>query len=82
MESDDNRPMLRIDKDFISALPLMQYEGKIVLVERKRVPASAKVRATWFRSFSSAGKNARIFSASIIAAAFPCFFHFLKIRTF
>lgn len=36
MENDDNRPMLRIDKDFISALPLMQYEGKIVLVENEK----------------------------------------------
>lgn len=41
MESDDNRPMLRIDKDFISALPLMQYEGKIVLVENEKTAKKA-----------------------------------------
>lgn len=44
MESDDNRPMLRIEKDFISALPLMQYGGKIVLVEDEKTAKKA-VRA-------------------------------------
>lgn len=36
--------MLRIEKDFISALPLMQYEGKIVLVEDEKTAKKA-VRA-------------------------------------
>lgn len=36
METGANEPMLRIDKDFISTLPLMQYTGKIVLVESEK----------------------------------------------
>lgn len=41
METDSDRPMLRIEKDFISALPLMQYEGKIVLVEDEKTAKKA-----------------------------------------
>lgn len=33
--------MLRIEKEFISALPLMQYEGKIVLVEDEKTAKKA-----------------------------------------
>ena len=40
----ENKPMLRIEKEFISALPLMQYEGKIVLVEDEKTAKKA-VRA-------------------------------------
>lgn len=36
MENSANEPMLRIDKEFISTLPLMQYTGKIVLVESEK----------------------------------------------
>lgn len=41
MSSDENAPMLRIEKEFISALPLMQYEGKIVLVEDEKTAKKA-----------------------------------------
>ena len=41
METESDRPMLRIEKDFISALPLMQYEGKIVLVEDEKTAKKA-----------------------------------------
>lgn len=44
MKSGEKKPMLRIEKDFISALPLMQYEGKIVLVEDEKTAKKA-VRA-------------------------------------
>lgn len=44
MNNGENKPMLRIEKDFISALPLMQYEGKIVLVEDEKTAQKA-VRA-------------------------------------
>ncbi|MBQ9759406.1 MAG: 3'-5' exonuclease domain-containing protein 2 [Opitutales bacterium] len=44
MNNGENKPMLRIEKDFISALPLMQYEGKIVLVEDDKTAQKA-VRA-------------------------------------
>lgn len=36
-----NEPMLRIDKDFISALPLLQYQGKIVLVDNAKAAKKA-----------------------------------------
>lgn len=36
-----NEPMLRIDKDFISALPLLQYQGKIVLVDSAKAAKKA-----------------------------------------
>ena len=53
MKTGENKPMLRIEKDFISALPLMQYEGKIVLVEdektaRKAVRALAREKVLGF----------------------------------
>lgn len=41
MSPSENEPMLRIEKDFISALPLMQYEGKIVLVEDEKTAKKA-----------------------------------------
>lgn len=41
MESVRNEPMLRIEKEFISALPLMQYAGKIVLVEDEKTAKRA-----------------------------------------
>lgn len=41
MHSAENEPMLRIEKEFISALPLMQYDGKIVLVEDEKTARRA-----------------------------------------
>ncbi|MBP3301954.1 MAG: 3'-5' exonuclease domain-containing protein 2 [Opitutales bacterium] len=41
MNNAENKPMLRIEKNFISALPLMQYEGKIVLVEDEKTAQKA-----------------------------------------
>lgn len=41
MEIGENQPMLRIEKEFIGALPLMQYEGKIVLVEDEKTAQKA-----------------------------------------
>lgn len=41
MNSGQNEPMLRIEKEFISALPLLQYEGKIVLVESEAAAKKA-----------------------------------------
>ncbi len=37
----ESKSMLRIEKDFISSLPLMQYEGKIVLVEDEKTAKRA-----------------------------------------
>lgn len=41
MNVGEPKSMLRIEKDFISSLPLMQYEGKIVLVEDEKAAKRA-----------------------------------------
>jgi len=41
MDLGENEPMRRIEKDFVSALPLLQFEGKIVLVEDEKTARKA-----------------------------------------
>lgn len=41
MDSGENEPMHRIEKDFVSALPLIQFGGKIVLVEDEKTARNA-----------------------------------------